>query len=354
MTPLSIIIVGAPRSGTYWVVDLLQTRFGIQFPSETHFIPLFSRYLWLWGDLSKASNRRRLLLNIYEFLQIWTTRSSSSTEYRQQIRQLSLLVTLDEGRADDIINNSNNYSSLVESLFHQFADIHGADASGDKSAHFQVLDPDKTLGYFPDAVMLNVIRDGRDVALSWMKQWFGPATVADAAQKWRDHVEVNRAWGHKHPSRYFEVRYEDLAADKETEIRRLESFLGRLAKAEGEHAPDSALAKALAETTSHSRIMDIVASENISKWKSEMTAPDILCFEEVAASTLIKTGYEASSPQAPASHRLTGRFSSHALRVAAKTALPLVLGLCSRMGFPALRLINRRFDKEWRQVDLYE
>lgn len=352
MSALSIIIVGAPRSGTYWVVDLLQTRFNIHFPSETHFIPLFSRYLWLWGDLSNTVNRRRLLSNIYEFLQIWTVRSSSSTEYLQQIRQLSLLVTLDEGRAEAIVENSQDYPSLVEALFSHFADIHGADASGDKSAHFQALDPDKTLAYFPDAIMLNVIRDGRDVTLSWMKQWFGPSSVFEAAQKWRDHVEVNREWGGRNPSRYFEIRYEDLAADKENEIQRLEVLLGKPAQAEHNDSSGSALARALAETGSHSGMLDIVASENISKWKSDMSDRDILYFEEVAATTLIETGYEVSSTQKPSSHRRPTRFSSHALRVAAKTALPLALGLCSRIGFPALSLINRRFDKEWRQLDL--
>ena len=57
MNALNVIMVGAPRSGTYWVVDLLKSRFGIELPSETHFIPLFHRYLWLWGDLSRRNNR---------------------------------------------------------------------------------------------------------------------------------------------------------------------------------------------------------------------------------------------------------------------------------------------------------
>lgn len=352
MASLSVIIVGAPRSGTYWVVDLLQSRFRVHIPSETHFIPLFFKYLWLWGNLSVVENRRRLLRNIYEFLQIWTPRSSSSSEYLAHIRQLSLLVTLDEQRADDIINESYDYPSLVKALFRHFADIHGADASGDKSAHYQVLDPQQTFGLFPDARMLHVIRDGRDVALSWTKQWFGPPTIRDAAQKWRDHVEVNREWGRLHPGRYLEIRYEDLAMDKEVEIRKMEKFLSRSALSEGDENAQSALAKALSNTESHSAMLDMVASENISKWQSDMSEEDVSCFEGLAADTLTKSGYSLLAADCAETPYALPRFPTHALRVVAKTILPLALGFATRLLISPLALINRRYPQEWRDVDV--
>jgi len=350
MTPLSVIIVGAPRSGTYWVVDLLQTRFGIQFPSETHFIPIFSKYLWLWGDLSIRANRRRLLINVYEFLQIWTARSSSSSEYLSQIRRLSLLVTLDEGRANAIVEQSSDYPSMVEAMFRQFADIHGVDASGDKSAHYRVTNPQQTFGLFPEALMLHVIRDGRDVALSWTKQWFGPPTLRHAAQLWRDHVDVNRLWGQQHRARYLEIRYEDLATNREVVIRRLESFLKRTALPEVDGSSQSPLAKALSSTESHSAMLDMVASENVSKWKSAMRAEDIASFEQIAASALLESGYEVSARQSAEIRDSLPRPSLHQLRVAVKSILPLVLGICTRLGVPFLAIINRRYPKDWQEV----
>lgn len=350
MTPLSVIIVGAPRSGTYWLVDLLQTRFRVHFPSETHFIPLFSRFLWLWGDLVVTSNRRRLLKNILEFLQIWTARSSASSEYLQQIRRLSLLVTLDEGRLDTIVGESCDYPSLVESLFRQFAELHGADASGDKSAHYQVTDPELTLGLFPQSLMLHVIRDGRDVALSWTKQWFGPATCAEAAVLWRDHIAVNREWGQRNPSRYLEVRYEDLAADKEAEIHKLELFLNKPAAIVTNDNSQSALARALSNTESHSAMLDIVASDNVSKWQSEMPTGDISAFEAIAGDTLAACGYQVSSQSRAEGKDPRPRLSAHLIRVGAKTVLPLFLGICARLGFSPLALINRRYPQQWRKV----
>jgi hypothetical protein len=350
MKPISVIMVGAPRSGTYWLVDLLLTRFGIHIPSETHFVPLYSRYLWLWGDLSMASNRRRLLDNIYEFLQIWTARSSTSSDYLNQIRRLSLLVTLDEGCAGRIVEESNDYPSLVQALFRHFAKIHRADASGDKSAHYKVMDPELTFGLFPEALMLHVIRDGRDVAMSWTKQWFGPASIQDAARLWRDHVEVNRAWGQLHPARYIEIRYEDLAVDKESEIRKMESFLGKPASSGVDESAQSALATALSHTESHSAMLNINVSNNISKWRLQMQSNDVDCFEEIAGEALVSCGYEVSVAGTAQTRIAFPRLSVHLFRVAAKIFLPLALGVCSRLGLSPLPLINRSYPGVWREV----
>lgn len=350
LSPLSVVVVGAPRSGTYWVVDLLQTRLGIHIPTETHFFPLFQRYLWFWGDLRKASNRRRLLKNIYEFVESWTARSSVSDEYRAGVRQLSLLVTLDDGRAESIIAESYDYPSLVEALYRHFADIHGVQFSGDKSAHHRVIAPERLFDPFPQTKMVHVVRDGRDVALSWLKEWFGPGSVRDAAKKWAEHVEVNRDWGRRNPGRYLELVYENLAADLENEIHRLESFMGMEA---GEHyAGSSALADVLSASPSHAGMKKIVAAENVAKWRREMSVRDVAVFERVAGSTLSSCGYELSAGPHAVPPSSLPRPSAHSLRVAAKTMLPLVLGVADRLHLPVLGVVNRKYPPEWRKVAL--
>lgn len=347
MSAVSLIVVGAPRSGTYWIVDLLQARFGLCIPSETHFAPLFSRFLWLWGDLSKASNRRRLLINIYEFLQIWTPRSAKSEEYVAQIRQLSLLVTLDEGRGERIIEESSDYVSLIEALYRHFADIHGTDLSGDKSAHYRVLDPDRIFNAYPRSKMLHVVRDGRDVASSWLKQWFGPSDLTEAAGLWCEHIEVNRDWGERNPQRYLEVRYEDLATSLETEIDRIGHFLGRRAVPEQVAVEESLLARALSKTNSHAGMLEINADENVAKWQTEMSEHDKAVFEKLAGATLISSGYEALVCETDGVVRHWPRFSAHTARVTIKTWLPLILGISSVLRFPFLRVANRKFPEEW-------
>lgn len=200
--------------------------------------------------------------------------------------------------------------------------------------------------------MLHAIRDGHDVALSWMKEWFGPPTLPDAAHEWREHVEVNRAWGQANPDRYHEIRYEDLATNLDLELQQLGSFLGREICSESTGNSSSALAKTLSSTPSHSGFVGMVAADNVGKWKSQMPKDDIKEFERIAGTALIACGYEMSEPVQGSSPVRLSKFSSHKLRVAAKTILPLCLGLSSRVGITLLPVINRRFAPEWRHVDI--
>lgn len=104
------------------------------------------------------------------------------------------------------------------------------------------------LRYFPKAVFVHLIRDGRDVALSpfvapkskfWRKVYFGSPDIESwngypmtqrayrargmlfNAHHWRYHVDVARGFSQILGKQYIEVRYEDLVADHRTTVNRL-------------------------------------------------------------------------------------------------------------------------------------
>lgn len=347
---LQVVVLGAPRSGTYWLVDILDRHFDIRIPTETHFIPVFGRYLGLWGDLEKRGNRKRLLRNIYEYLSLWTVRASDAEAYRDQVRQVSLLATLDAGRAGAILDGSHDYPSLIERLYAEFASLSGATASGDKSAYYRAIDPALTLRHLPDAKAIHIVRDGRDVAMSWMKTWFGPPSLAEAAREWAHHVARYREWGAGHPDAYLEVRYEDLARDEAGEVARIAAFLGR-APMDGAGRV-SAISDALSSTDSHSAIRDMDASRNIDKWRTGMTQDDIAAFGRIAGETLRLCGYEAPGGAAAPDRPVVRPLSMHKVRVGLKNVLPLCLLLAGRTGLPALALLNRSHPPVWRSVKL--
>jgi hypothetical protein len=80
---------------------------------------------------------------------------------------------------------------------------------------------------FPDAQYVHLIRDGHDVVASHKDRWGYVAAVRAARGAWRKYVETARTFGARLPAtRYHEVRYEDLVAEPETELRALLTFLG--------------------------------------------------------------------------------------------------------------------------------
>ena len=81
----------------------------------------------------------------------------------------------------------------------------------------------------PDALWVHLVRDGRDAALSFLelpegfsgKTWAQPRTPAQFAARWRTEIRAARRLGSRAGGRYLELRYEDLVAEPERELRRL-------------------------------------------------------------------------------------------------------------------------------------
>jgi hypothetical protein len=79
---------------------------------------------------------------------------------------------------------------------------------------------------FPDAQIVHVIRDGRDVVVSHRKR-FGYWSAVKCVVKWPRYIHTARAAGRSLPAdRYFELRYEDAVREPEKALRALFEFLG--------------------------------------------------------------------------------------------------------------------------------
>lgn len=79
---------------------------------------------------------------------------------------------------------------------------------------------------FPDAQIVHLIRDGRDVVVSHRKR-FGYWSAVKCVVKWPRYIRAARAVGRALPAgRYLELRYEEAVADPGTVLRGLFDFLG--------------------------------------------------------------------------------------------------------------------------------
>lgn len=286
-TPL--FVIGAPRSGTTWIQNMLGAHPEVCAPQE---LGLFHGYLSGW----KAK---------------WDEELQDSTRSDARRRGLPAALTGDEFR--DLLRRTA-------------VDIYRV-ASRSKPSMRVLLDKepsntfhsDLVADLFPEARFIHLLRDGRDVAASlvaagreeWARDW-APTRVADAARTWQDHVvAARRARSVERP--YLEVRYEDLLADPVGSLLHLFDFagVGRDADAAARIAEEFSFAR-VREGGSRSSGLTVggelsAAAEGsggepkgfyrrgvAGSWRDEWSEFDRAEFDRVAGALLVEAGYEPS------------------------------------------------------------
>lgn len=346
-----IFVVGCPRSGTYLLSNILDGSGQIAIPTETHFIPLFNQYIAVFGNLNDLRCRSRLLRAIYAFLEMWAMRAEDERDYEKMI-QYSLLATREF--SESITEPIRTYSDMVHAMFRSYAALKGVSRYGDKSAFFQHI-PLEQIDHAVAgrAKFIHIVRDGRDVCLSWMRLKVGPENIAVAARAWREHVTGKREWGKANPDRYYEARYEDIIVNPEGEIQKMCEFVGIEFRPEMLLFYQGEMAQAIAKSTTHVLLGKPIDSGNREKWRTQMRRDDIALFEWIAGDVLAASGYHVTTAN-PSRIRNLGLFvrdmlsrlktvySCRNLRLLLKGILPVVLLVAEYSGINVKKLVNSK------------
>jgi hypothetical protein len=203
-----IFVVGYQRSGTTLLQSLLGAHPRIAAPPETHFILRVAYFDDLFGDLSDDGNLRRAL--------------------REAIN--APLGILDECGFDEETlfekarHGERTYAGLFSTLMDDYAERNGKVRWSDKTPSQR---PDDIFSLFPDALIVHIMRDPRDVVASslaapWDKR--SAVTIArDLAAFTLESIERGRRAGSAH---YLQLRHEDLTRDPEATLRLVCAFVG--------------------------------------------------------------------------------------------------------------------------------
>jgi len=289
--PPAPFVVGATRSGTTLLRLMLDAHPQLAIPSETHFIPE------LVGARDKHGASREQMLELMVNHRRWGDFGIEPEELEAAWAQVDPL----------------NGPDAVRAFFHLYADKLGKpDARwGDKTPGY-VKSMREIQTYLPEARFVHLIRDGRDVALSVLKQQWGPQTVEAAAEKWRSRVLRGRAQ-QPYLGFYMEVKFEDLVLHTERELRRICEFveldfdpamLGYHETAEKRlqekaralpraHGEAQSAEKRLA---SHAKTFEPPNPDLIGTWRHKMSPEDRASYESLAGDLLAELGYELGQP----------------------------------------------------------
>ena len=286
-------IFGCPRSGTSLLSRMLASHPNLAVPYESHLydsvFPIVQRY----GDPSRRSARARLVSEILrtEPIRRWTPPPS-------------LPDTLEAIQRDD-------FHGIVEALMRSWASSQGKSHWGEKTPQHTHCWRANSEG-FPQLQVLHLFRDGRDVALSYREAHFGPKHVYPLARRWRTYLAaVEEARANLGDDVFLQVRYEDLVAEPERELRRICRFLGE------EFAP-SMLTFYQArnfhvDQRNAENLNRPVMAQNVGRWRTGLTAREVRIFEALAGLYLERYGYSraVTYPQVSTWEALRCRYFEH-------------------------------------------
>lgn len=288
--PGPIFIVGAQRSGTTLVRLMLNAHSKIAIPEEgTFFIPYFRRY-------------RKNLNHKFTDRELDTCR-----DYILKNAQFKRW-GLDENQCRSMIDHLDNpdLSTLIASVYGLYARQQGKKIWSDKTPSFFRMIP-VIVELFPHAKFIHVIRDGRDLFLSWRKMDPTKSNTAVVAKEWAYKLSKCRndldlyAKG-----KFFEVRYEDLVRKPENVLKDITSFIG-VAWEENMLSYWKTSEDYIGRHHSE-LIFKPPTTDSVGKWKNGLTDEEINIFETIAHGFLSQYNYE-TTVQAKERKRIKAYFS---------------------------------------------
>jgi hypothetical protein len=208
-----------------------------------------------------------------------------------------------EAVAKRLENERVPYVEAITAVYEAYAESKGKTRWGDKTPRY-VVDISLLARLFPDARFIHLLRDGRNVALSYVDVEFGPKSIARAAAVWLERVGKGCASGRAlSPGRYIEIRYEDLVEDIEGEARDICEFLGLDFDSGMLDYTEKARSEMLDRAVKFNPRLTEPPTQTRS-WKTDMAPEQIEIFEASAGDLLSLLGYERRFPNPSRSAQL--------------------------------------------------
>lgn len=279
------MFVGCGRSGTTLVRAIFDSHSQLAVAHHAQFIVTMGRRRRLYEDVH-GLRRERFLADLF-------------ASHRFPLLQLS---EEEVGRAFSTATPS--YPDAVRRVLRLFAEHQGKPRYADKTPG-HVLRIGLLADLFPEARFVHVIRDGRSSWLGYRERGFGPERLTDAAFNWKSRVLRGRKAGLAlGPSRYREVRYEDLVEQPESTLEPLCQFIGLQYEDGMLRFHERAETVLAGMGTSGRSAFENVArplTKGLRDWRNELSPEEKATFEAIAGELLGELGYERTTGDSRAS-----------------------------------------------------
>ncbi|MGB8543308.1 MAG: sulfotransferase [Candidatus Acidiferrales bacterium] len=277
-----VFIIGSPRSGTTLLYHMLLSAggFAVYLTESKVFDLVFPRF----EDLSDRKNRRKAL-------DLWLQ------------SKLFTLSGLDRQRIENkILNECRTGGDFLRAVMEEIARSQGVGRWAENTPE-HILYLAKIKNEIPDAMVVHMIRDGRDVALSLEKKaWVQPfpwdrnrrALIAGLYWEWL--VDKGRRQKPALGKDYMEVHYENLIAQPEITLGEIGAFI----KHELDYAQirRSGIGSVSDPNTSFEGESKSGTFDPVGRWRKQLSPADLAALERLIGPTLKKLGYEVTASSA--------------------------------------------------------
>jgi hypothetical protein len=198
------------------------------------------------------------------------------------------------------------YAEVMGAAYAAYAHQHGKNVWGDKTPRY-VEDIQLLATLWPQARFVHLVRDGRNVALSYADVPFGPKTVGSAASLWAERVDTGLAGGAAiGADRYMQLRYEDLVDDLKANVGALCDFLEITFDARMLSYAERSGRAVLERAKHYNPNVLKPPQKQVRSWEDMMPAEQVEVFEAVAGTTLTALGYPRRYPRPGLPARIQG------------------------------------------------
>jgi hypothetical protein len=277
-----VFVLGSPRSGTTLLYHMLLSagNFAIYRRESQVFNLLEPRF----GKLSSPRNKRALL-DAWEKTRLFTATGLSARVV--------------ESRIMAECENAGDFLRIVmEEMARRQSVERWADCTPEHLLYLKRIK--ETI---PNALVIHIIRDGRDVALSMARQrWIRPlpwprcGDLTAAGLYWEWIVSKGRQDGRLLDLDYSEVHFEDLVTHPEETLSRLGEFIEQ--DLDYEQIRRVGIGSVREPNTSFGDASEGEFSP-VGRWRSEFAPTDLAIFESIVGRTLKELGYSLESVQEP-------------------------------------------------------
>ncbi|WP_058308619.1 sulfotransferase family protein [Gracilibacillus massiliensis] len=273
-------IVGSGRSGNTLLRSMLIHAQGVVIPPESYVLGSTIRKYYNFSHQDK--------INWNELCALVLACFDSHEDFKYWNVQLQPIYE----RLKHIGEEKKNLAYILEQLYKEYAIQNNLEISiwGDKTP-LNTFHLNSIIEIFPNAKFIHTVRDGRDVASSYVRARLYNS-LKDACKRWNKSIShIQEFSSNISKEQILTIKYEDLVNETEKSLKGISSFLGieynqnMITRPTNKHLGD------VDSLAHHNNVKKNINSSSIGKWKTNLSREEKIIVNKLCYKNLKKLNY---------------------------------------------------------------